>query len=325
MRRLFVILTLMAFAAVACGGGDGPTFAEGTAEPVVAIEPAEPEDADDTLVEPITEGDGTYGSDALLDGYYDACLARDMQACDKLYLASPAGSEYEALAKSCGETGRVGAVGTCEAFNQDDPIAGELNPQFEVIETFGDDPVLDALWGPCEVGDRESCDKLYFAAPVNSDYEDFGSTCGRTESATFGGCEGDRGTGGPTVVNAYGDNGGLDALYDACGDRIFDACDDLYSFAPRGSDYETFGRTCGGIPPEGLGNCAGLQGTDQGLDFTANDAGDDPGYDALYIACSAGVGEACDELFSVAPLDSGYEAFAMTCGERRASSVARCV
>ena len=335
MRRILLIVVLMAFAAVACGGGEGPSFEDSTPGLSVNAQTPEPDaTADDTgFVEPdnqeptvpIIQGDGTYGSNELLDGFYDDCLARDMQACDKLYLASPAGSEYEALAQTCGETGRSGIVGTCEALSEDDPIAGELNPQFEVIETLGDDPILDGLWGTCEVGDRETCDKLYFAAPVNSDYENFGSTCGRTEAETFGGCDGPSGPGAVAVNQTYGDNGGLDSLHDACGQGIFDACDDLYSFAAPDTDYANFGRTCGGVPPEGFGNCAGLQDTDEGLDFAANNIGDDPGYDTLYVACREGVFDACDELFSVAPLDSAYEAFAMTCGERRASSVARCI
>lgn len=44
--------------------------------------------------------------------------------------------------------------------------------------------------------------------------------------------------------------------------------------------------------------------------------GDDPGLDALYEACGAGSGLACDRLFDAAPVGSAYEEFASTCGER---------
>ena len=44
--------------------------------------------------------------------------------------------------------------------------------------TFGDDPTLDALWGACDEGSGRSCDQLFAAAPVGSDYEEFGVSCG---------------------------------------------------------------------------------------------------------------------------------------------------
>lgn len=44
--------------------------------------------------------------------------------------------------------------------------------------------------------------------------------------------------------------------------------------------------------------------------------GDDPDLDALYNACAAGDGSACDQLFDEAPPGSEYEEFAGTCGGR---------
>lgn len=44
--------------------------------------------------------------------------------------------------------------------------------------------------------------------------------------------------------------------------------------------------------------------------------GDDPQLDALYTACSEGWGKACDELYDLAPMDSEYESFAASCGNR---------
>lgn len=44
--------------------------------------------------------------------------------------------------------------------------------------TFGDDIELDDLWDSCAEGDWTDCDELYQQAPVGSDYEWFGATCG---------------------------------------------------------------------------------------------------------------------------------------------------
>jgi hypothetical protein len=44
--------------------------------------------------------------------------------------------------------------------------------------TFGDDPGLDELWVACEQGDGGACDRLFDDAPLGSDYESFGATCG---------------------------------------------------------------------------------------------------------------------------------------------------
>lgn len=60
----------------------------------------------------------------------------------------------------------------------------------------------------------------------------------------------------PRDAQTYGDNLQLDALWDACtvGDPF--ACDDLYKVAAIGSEYEQYGRTCGGRLLDGRGYCA---------------------------------------------------------------------
>lgn len=45
------------------------------------------------------------------------------------------------------------------------------------VDTYGDDPALDALWDACEAGDDEACDDLYMRSPFGSEYEEFGDTC----------------------------------------------------------------------------------------------------------------------------------------------------
>lgn len=45
-------------------------------------------------------------------------------------------------------------------------------------KSLGDDPVLDDLWHRCEQGSGAACDQLFEQAPLNSDYESFGLSCG---------------------------------------------------------------------------------------------------------------------------------------------------
>ena len=44
--------------------------------------------------------------------------------------------------------------------------------------------------------------------------------------------------------------------------------------------------------------------------------GDDPQLDRLWLACEEGSGAACDKLFDEAPINTAYEAFGLTCGDR---------
>jgi hypothetical protein len=52
-------------------------------------------------IERITPGE--YGSDAHLDGLYDACRSGNIDACRDLYLESPSSSGYEFYGQICGE------------------------------------------------------------------------------------------------------------------------------------------------------------------------------------------------------------------------------
>lgn len=51
--------------------------------------------------------------------------------------------------------------------------------------------------------------------------------------------------------DSYGDDEELDALWDDCDDGDDDACNELFWTSPSGSEYETFGSTCGGRGDEG--------------------------------------------------------------------------
>ncbi len=59
----------------------------------------------------------------------------------------------------------------------------------------------------------------------------------------------------------YGSDPALDALYDSCADGDFAACDQLYLDSDAGSEYETFGDTCGNRNEPG-GYCVDIYGED---------------------------------------------------------------
>jgi len=174
------------------------------------------------------------------------------------------------------------------------------------------------LRSSCASGDMEACDDLYFDSRSGSDDEEFGNTCGgRTDGSTL--C---------TSVDperwAYGDDAELDALWDACGSGDLAACDSLWSSAPAGSEYEEFGRTCGDTT-DGSTYCDSAlpedtEGTDEGTDLGSSTGaqayGDDPELDALWDACAAGSGTACDDLYLDSDFGTEYESFGSTCGNR---------
>ncbi|MEZ5378094.1 MAG: hypothetical protein R2733_16425 [Acidimicrobiales bacterium] len=64
------------------------------------------------------------------------------------------------------------------AFVLDEPIEPDTLAFDDQPFTFGDNPLFDRLWERCEAGDGASCDRLWEKAPVGSDYERFGVTCG---------------------------------------------------------------------------------------------------------------------------------------------------
>jgi multidrug efflux pump subunit AcrA (membrane-fusion protein) len=48
----------------------------------------------------------------------------------------------------------------------------------QLAYSYGDDPALDALYDECTNGSSSSCDELFFASPVGSEYEAYAVTCG---------------------------------------------------------------------------------------------------------------------------------------------------
>lgn len=115
------------------------------------------------------EGTGpqAYGDDERFDRMYDDCEAGDDRVCDLLYLQVSTGSDYEELAASC--AGRSPEADTyCSADVATDE-EGFADP---------DAPGTRALEQDCRDGDLTACDLLYRIAPLGSDLEDLGYTCG---------------------------------------------------------------------------------------------------------------------------------------------------
>jgi len=137
----------------------------------------------------------------------------------------------------------VGALGDDDPPTPDPTTTTSTEPD----EGTPDDDVFATLSDECGAGDMQSCDDLYFAAPVDSLDETFGATCGtRTDGGNPGGCTAD--------VGSSAD------LWDGCDAGDMQSCDDLYFDAPVDSLAEAFGATCGGrTDGSGAGECvAGL-------------------------------------------------------------------
>ncbi|MEO0493846.1 MAG: hypothetical protein AAF081_10565 [Actinomycetota bacterium] len=110
-------------------------------------------------------------------------------------------------------------------------------------EFVGDDPFLDELHAGCGSGDAGACDSLWWTAPIDSEYEAFGDTCGGTVSSDGGGCVERAGAGD------VGDSVYLDRLHASCLDGYGGSCDTLGFLLDIGGEYAATGRTCGGRFP----------------------------------------------------------------------------
>lgn len=183
----------------------------------------------------------------------------------------------------------------------------------------GNYPELDALWEACDEGDYSACDDLFFEAPAESVYEDFGDSCGnRNEPAGY--CVDIYGTGTSTTPSlgsdGYGSDAQLDALWDDCEAGDFEACDDLFFAADYGTEYSDFGDSCGNRN-EPAGYCVDIYGTgSSGSSSTAGTYGSDIYLDLLWDLCEAGDYASCDDLYIEAPIGSEYEYFGDSCGYR---------
>lgn len=118
---------------------------------------------------------------------------------------------------------------------------------------------------------------------------------------------------------SFGDDPTLDALYTACGEGDWQACDDLYEAAPVDSEYFQFADTCGGQWESGTTTyCVEAMAGDDGGDTTTGAVGEGAAeqayFAALSEACSAQEWAACDELYWQSPSGSAEEELGSTCG-----------
>jgi hypothetical protein len=240
-----------------------------------------------------------YGSDPYLDALWDDCAAGAMTACDALYVESPVGSEYEEFGATCGY--QTDGTEWCTV-----ALPGDA-------ADYGDDEYLDGLWDACAAEDWEACDQLYAESPIGSEYEEFGATCGYQTDGTEWCTDVFGGTG--IFPFTYGDDPYLDGLWDDCTAGDWDSCDLLYSDSPIGSEYETYGETCGFLT-DGTDWCSDLFGTEVPPEEGPFAYGDDEYFDTLWDACAAEDWQACDTLYIESPVGSDYEEFGNTCGNR---------
>ncbi|MDW3218016.1 MAG: hypothetical protein R8F63_05325 [Acidimicrobiales bacterium] len=125
---------------------------------------------------------------------------------------------------------------------------------------------------------------------------------------------------GPTITGAfdlppetrsgaedYGDDAGLDRLYDWCEAGDDAACDQLWWDSNIDTAYEAMAESCGGRGG-GDGDCVTTAGTAA--------YGDSPLLDLYFDSCVDGYGLSCDSLHEVDEAGAGYRDFGRTCGER---------
>lgn len=288
VSRLLCPLAIMALLAVSCGAeatidsGTDAVTADATDRRSDAIEPtavpptadaeptavpaaAEPEPtaeaADDAESEDTTTEDAAAAAQDATEASDDVVLDDRDDAVDFIISEGFIASDAE-----CIVDGAYLVFGTWDFAELD--TNAEQDEQLEVLldgcitvvpgpaagsPPPGTDFDLDALWVACDAGSATACDDLYWDAPIDSDYESFGLTCGGRAIAECSELLGD--DSGDTAIEidsppagspAPGTDAELDALWNSCNDGSATACDDLFWQAPIDSVYEAYGLSCGG-------------------------------------------------------------------------------
>lgn len=116
---------------------------------------------------------GVSAQDHQTNALHEECAAGEMTSCYTLELVSEAGSEDEDFGATCG--GLTDGTVSCTLFEP-----GRW--------AHGDDAELDALWDACSAGDGDACSDLAMDAPIFSEYEEFGETCGDTRARSYMPC-----------------------------------------------------------------------------------------------------------------------------------------
>ncbi|WP_419932578.1 hypothetical protein [Candidatus Poriferisodalis sp.] len=193
-------------------------------------------------------GDAPPGDDPALDELWVVCGQGSASACNALLFESPAGSDYEAFAFSCG--GRENLH--CSVLLGDPGAdAGLLGIEFDPESTApGNIAELDGWWSACAEGSSRACAQLVLSAPGGSAYASFGWTCGGRTTRDCALLVGDDGA-PPALAGRSpedpppGNDEYLDQLWRLCGAADAPACRDLATFGPPGSDYERYALSCG--------------------------------------------------------------------------------
>ena len=118
---------------------------------------------------------------------------------------------------------------------------------------------------------------------------------------------------------APGEDALLDALWSECGAGDPISCDDLFFSAPRDSTYEQFAFSCGGRANMDCSLLLGIEQPEGALTSLTPPPGEDKDLDRWWARCANGSARACGELRLVAPSQSLYSQFGMSCGARGTS------
>ena len=192
--------------------------------------------------------DAPPGTDEALDELWVVCGQGSAAACNALLFESPAGSDYEAFAFSCGGRENLHCNVLLGGPGAD---AGLLGVEFDPASPApGNIPELDGWWTACGEASSRACAQLVLSAPGGSAYASFGWTCGGRTTRDCALLVGNDGA-PPALAGRTphdpppGNDEYLDQLWERCGAADATACRDLATFGPPGSDYERFALTCG--------------------------------------------------------------------------------
>ena len=202
--------------------------------------------------------------------------------------------------------------GEVEAFIDGFESFGEAFADLAAIASEGDDDGIDGAVD--RVARRQ--------AEVREHSIGLGVDCGLVDPDDPGGGARAPTPSGPAgdpaaTIDGYGANARLDELADQCFAGDLESCDALFRGSPGGSGHEDYASTCGGrfgVRVDGACAAVGGEPIAPADDIEAFGSGGE--LDALATACFEGVLVSCNELFFAAPVDSGYEGYAATCGRR---------
>lgn len=170
-------------AAVSECTGAGEETTDTTTETTETTEPDdEDDDTDDTVPDPFIDAFAeTMVSELGITESQARCFAEEFATTDGLDMQELAEDPDAAMSNPALFSAMFEIFETCDI----DPMSltggggGEVGEDGELSgllegQTYGDNPVLDALWDECEAGDLEACNDLYMHSEFGSEYEEFG-------------------------------------------------------------------------------------------------------------------------------------------------------